>query len=159
MEFVEMEEDKQLAKIRLTAMNMLTYREYSRLELTEKLDLKFDHSPLIEQAVNQLVKENLQSDQRFSEAFVRSRVARGQGEIRIRMELCERGIEKAMANQTINQCEVDWFALAKDVTKNKYGDELATDNREKAKRMRFLQYRGFTYEQINYAVANSDSHT
>ena len=43
-----MEEDKQLAKIRLTAMNMLTYREYSRLELTEKLGLKFDQSPLIE---------------------------------------------------------------------------------------------------------------
>ena len=56
MEFVEMEEDKQLAKIRLTAMNMLTYREYSRLELTEKLGLEFDHSPLIEQAINQLVK-------------------------------------------------------------------------------------------------------
>lgn len=152
-----MDENKQLAKIRLTAMNLLSYREYSRLELAEKLIAKFDDSPLIDQVIDQLVKENLQSDQRFSEAFVRSRVARGQGQVRIRMELCERGIDKEMANQTINQCEVDWFALAKEVTKTKYGEELVADNRDKAKRMRFLQYRGFTYDQISHALEKSNT--
>lgn len=157
MEFDEMDENKQLAKIRLTAMNLLSYREYSRLELTEKLIAKFDEPSLIDQVIDQLVKQNLQSDQRFSEAFIRSRVARGQGQIRIRMELCERGIDKEMANQTINQCDVDWFALVKEVTKIKYGDQLAKDNRDKAKRMRFLQYRGFTYDQISHALEKSNT--
>lgn len=157
MEFAEMDENKQLAKIRLTAMNLLSYREYSRLELTEKLIAKFDEPSLIDKVIDQLVKENLQSDQRFSEAFIRSRVARGQGQVRIRMELCERGIDKEMANQTINQCEVDWFALVKEVTKIKYGEELAEDNRDKAKRIRFLQYRGFTYDQISHALEKSNT--
>lgn len=157
MEFAEMDENKQLAKIRLTAMNLLSYREYSRLELTEKLIAKFDEPSLIDKVIDQLVKENLQSDQRFSEAFIRSRVARGQGQVRIRMELCERGIDKEMANQTINQCEVDWFALVKEVTKIKYGDQLAEDNRDKAKRIRFLQYRGFTYDQISHALEKSNT--
>ena len=152
-----MDENKQLAKIRLTAMNLLSYREYSRLELTEKLIAKFDEPSLIDQVIDQLVKENLQSDQRFAEAFIRSRVARGQGQVRIRMELCERGIDKEMANQTINQCEVDWFALVEEVTKIKYGDQLAEDNRDKAKRMRFLQYRGFTYDQISHALEKSNT--
>lgn len=152
MQFAEMDEKKQSAKIRLTAMNLLTYREYSRYELTEKLASKFDHSPLIDQVVNQLVDENLQSDARFAEAFIRSRVARGQGEIRIRMELRERGIDEALVNQTIDECDIDWFALARDTAENKYMDRYIADNREKAKRMRFLQYRGFTYEQISYAL-------
>ena len=42
-----------------------------------------------------------------------------------------------MANQTINQCDVDWFALVKEVTKIKYGDQLAEDNRDKAKQYAF----------------------
>ena len=152
MQFAEMDEKKQLTKIRLTAMNLLTYREYSRYELTEKLASKFDHSPLINQVVSHLVDDNLQSDARFAEAFIRSRVARGQGEIRIRMELRERGIEEALVNQTIDECDIDWFALARDTVENKYMDRYVADNREKAKRMRFLQYRGFTYEQISYAL-------
>ena len=116
------------------------------------MSLKFEQSSLVDQVINQLVSENLQSDERFAEAFVRSRIARGQGEVRIRMELRERGIEKDMANKAMNQCDIDWFTLARDVTKNKYGDDFAADNREKAKRMRFLQYRGFTYDQISYAL-------
>lgn len=147
-----MDDDKQLAKIRLTAMNLLSYREYSRHELTEKLSLKFEQSSLVDQVINQLVSENLQSDERFAEAFVRSRIARGQGEVRIRMELRERGIRTDMANQSIDGCDIDWSTLARDIVKNKYGEESVTDNREKAKRMRFLQYRGFTYDQISHAL-------
>jgi len=147
-----MDEKKHLAKIRLTAMNFLSFREHSCHELTEKLMMKFDQSKLISQVVNQLVSENLQSDKRFADAFVRSRIARGQGEVRIRMELRERGIELELANQAIDGCDIDWFNLALEIVKNKYGEEFVVDNREKAKRMRFLQYRGFTYDQISYAL-------
>lgn len=151
-----MDETKQLGLIRLTAMNLLSYREYSRLELTDKLNNKFDSSPLIDQVVNQLVGENLQSDTRFAEAFIRSRIARGQGEIRIRMELRERGIDQSLAETAIKNCEIDWFALARDIAQNKYRSPVC-DSRERAKRMRFLQYRGFTYEQINYALIEPES--
>lgn len=153
----DMEENKQSAKIRLTAMDMLSYREFSCLELTNKLAKKFDNSPLIGAVISQLVKDNLQSDKRFSEAFVRSRIARGQGEVRIGMELRQRGINNDLAEQAVVSCDVDWFALAADVAANKFGDGKPTDNRERAKRMRFLQYRGFTYEQISHALSTQNT--
>ena len=53
MEFGEMEENKQSAKIRMAAMDLLSYREFSRLELTNKLAKKFENSPLIEAVISQ----------------------------------------------------------------------------------------------------------
>jgi regulatory protein len=157
MEFGEMEEEKQSAKIRMTAMDMLSYREFSRFELANKLAKKFENSPLIEAVISQLTKDDLQSDKRFSEAFVRSRISRGQGEIRIRMELKNRGIENELAQRAIDNCDIDWYSLAADTAINKFGDGRPVDNRERAKRMRFLQYRGFTYEQISHALSKHNA--
>lgn len=148
-----MEEKKQSAKIRMAAMDLLSYREFSRLELTNKLAKKFENSPLIEAVISQLIKDDLQSDKRFSEAFVRSRISRGQGEIRIRMELKNRGIDIELAQRAIDNSDIDWYSLAADIAVNKFGEAKPVDSRERAKRMRFLQYRGFTYEQIRHALS------
>jgi len=148
-----MNEQQQLAKIRLAAMELLTGREYSREELRVKLTRKFDNPGLIAQAIDKLIKDNLQSDSRFAEAFIRSRVNRGQGEIRIRNELRQRGISDQLALETIENCSVDWFALARDIALHKFGAEQPNDASQRAKRMRFLQYRGFTYDQISSALS------
>ena len=47
-------------------------------------------------AVAQLVDDGLQSDERFTEAFVRSRINQGKGPARIRADLRERGINDAV---------------------------------------------------------------
>jgi len=148
-----MNEQQQLAKIRLAAMDLLTGREYSREELRLKLTKKFENQSLIARAIERLIEENLQSDKRFAEAFIRSRVHRGQGEIRIRNELRQRGISDQLALEAIADCQVDWFALARDIALNKFGSDLPSDNAQRAKRMRFLQYRGFTYDQISSALS------
>ena len=75
------------SKIRLSAMGMLAGREYLRSQLATKLENKFDNSPLIPAVLDQLAAENLQSDHRFIEAFIRSRISRGQGCTRIRLDL------------------------------------------------------------------------
>ena len=57
-------------------------------------------------------------------------------------------------NQLLDQAEVDWFELAKTTAQQKFGDNYPVDVKEKAKRIRFLQYRGFSFDQINYAIEN-----
>ncbi|MCS5587829.1 MAG: recombination regulator RecX [Porticoccaceae bacterium] len=151
-----MEEKQQIIKpikIRLAAMDLLTGREYLRSELAQKLAQKFDNSPLIGEVLEQLISDGLQSDKRFVQAFVRSRIMRGQGEVRIRMELYRRGADKALADRAVANFDVDWFELARTVALNKFGANSPADNREKAKRIRFLQYRGFSYDQINHALS------
>ena len=52
--------------------------------------------------------------------------------------------------------DIDWFALAADVAKRKFGFKSAQDQKAKAKRVRFMQYRGFNFEQIKYALSVSE---
>ena len=142
------------SKIRLSAMGMLAGREYLRSQLATKLENKFDNSPLIPEVLDQLAADNLQSDHRFVEAFIRSRVSRGQGCTRIRLDLKSRGADSTLVNQLLDEAEVDWFELAKITAQQKFGDNCQVDAKEKAKRIRFLQYRGFSFDQINYALDN-----
>ena len=136
--------------LRFGAMNILARREHSRKEVRDKLLRKFGpDAELLDVVLDQLVADDLLSDQRFSEAFVRWRVGKGQGPIRIRMELRERGVD---GDEAINECDVDWFALAGEVACKRFGTSSATDPKQRAKRMRFLQYRGFNGEQIRAAL-------
>ena len=104
---------------------------------------------LLDAVLDQLVADDLLSDQRFSEAFVRWRVGKGQGPVRIRMELRERGVD---GDAVLRECDVDWFALVVEVAHKRFGESPATDPKQRAKRMRFLQYRGFTGEQVRAAL-------
>ncbi len=136
--------------LRLGAMNILARREHSRKEVRDKLQKKFDPiTELLDAVLDKLVADDLLCEVRFSEAFVRWRVGKGQGSVRIRMELRERGVD---GNAVLRDCGVDWFALAGEVAYKRFGGLPAVDMKQRAKRMRFLQYRGFTGEQIRIAL-------
>jgi regulatory protein len=141
------------AKMRNYAMGLLTGRDYSRAELTTKLSKRFDNHGAIDEVLQRLAEEGLQSDVRFAEAFVRSRVLRGHGLTRIRQDVRQKGIAEDLVAETLDGADVDWKAQARDVAQRKFGQRQAADQRETAKRMRFLQYRGFNYDQIKYALA------
>jgi regulatory protein len=84
---------------------------------------------------------------------VQSRINQGKGPVRIRQELNERGLTGAAIDVALDEAGADWFALARAVRLRKFGDELPADFKEKARQMRFLQYRGFDSEQIQAAVS------
>ncbi|MGB2102646.1 MAG: regulatory protein RecX [Porticoccaceae bacterium] len=133
---------------------MLAGREYLRSQLATKLNKKFENSPLIPEVLDQLAAENLQSDHRFVEAFIRSRISRGQGCTRIRLDLKSRGADAALIDELLAEADIDWFELAKATAQQKFGNNQPIDAREKAKRIRFLQYRGFSFDQISYALGS-----
>lgn len=137
-----------LSAVRFAAMTFLAMREHTRLELQQKLSRRFTmSSELITTAVQQLCDEALQSDERFTEAFVGMRKRKGQGPIRILNELKQRGVEGDFISRYLNKNDPEWESLAKSAALKKFG-ELETDNASRARQMRFLQYRGFTTDQI-----------
>lgn len=140
------DKEKLVQALRYAAMNLLARREHSRKEIRDKLIRKLDPDiGQLDAVLDRLAEQDLLSDQRFGEAFVRWRVARGQGPVRIRMELGERGVD---ADEALSQCAVDWFTLALEVAEKRFGTSPAVDHKERAKRVRFLQYRGFTGAQV-----------
>jgi regulatory protein len=138
---------------RKKAMDYLARREYGRSELIDKLTRFGFDSDAAEDAVEQLVADNLQSDTRYTEAFIASRINQGKGPVKIRAELRARGIAGSIVDLGLDAAEQDWYQAACDVREKKFGADLPVDFNEKARQMRFLQSRGFDTDQIQSAVS------
>jgi len=139
--------------IRRAAMDMLARREHSVNELRFKLTKRFSSAlELISTEVEKLKKEGLQSDQRLAENLVRFRVGKGQGPVKIKAELRSKGISDDVIENVLLQSDVDWENLVREVASKRFGDMSPADQKERAKRVRFLQQRGFLFEQITLVI-------
>jgi regulatory protein len=145
-----------LTEARKKAMDYLARREHSCAELCRKMEKFGFEADVTLDAIEQLQNDGLQSDLRFVEAFVQSRISQGKGPTRIQVDLSQRGIGDSMIHETLDQVEQDWFVLAREVRQKKFGCDAPIDFQEKARQMRFLQYRGFEPEQIQAAVSAHD---
>ena len=141
---------------RKKAMDYLARREHSRHELCRKMEKFGFETDVALDAIEQLRQDGLQSDRRFVEAFLQSRISQGKGPTRIRADLSQRGIQEAMIHDVLGAAEQDWFALARETRLKKFGADVPSDFKEKARQMRFLQYRGFEPGQIQAAVSAHD---
>lgn len=141
--------------VRTYAMELLARREYGAAELAKKLAVKFDHSELIGGVLAGLQADNLQCDRRFAESFVRSRIGRGHGPLRIRREIGQRGIGAELHEAAVALCDPDWFELARELRLRRF-PVVGSDQKLRARVQRFLSYRGFGYDQISYAMQERD---
>jgi regulatory protein len=103
----------------------------------------------IDVAIKQLKKEGLQSDSRYTEAFVHDRVSRGYGPRHIIQELKQKGVGDEISEEYIDERDPHWIERLAEVHKRKFGDDMPQDYKEQAKQSRFLQYRGFSSDQIH----------
>lgn len=140
------------ADIRRAAMDLLARREHSRLELRQKLGKRFRDDVLIEEQLARLAEENLQSDARYAESFLRQRYQRGHGPVRIRQEMRHRGIPERDIQAAMESGDWDWYTSAATVLERKFGSAPADDRKEKARRDRFMRYRGFMGEHYQHLI-------
>ena len=137
--------------VRRLAIDWLPRREYSRLELHRKLSTKTPDQVLIDQVMEELAGRNWQSDERFCAAFIRSRLSRGVGPLRIRQELILKGIPDDLLRPQLAEVDIDWFEKALLVAEKKISS-LGRDPKWREKLYRFLMYRGFDSDQARYAL-------
>ena len=149
-EITNNQQKQEYNKARLSAMNMLSRREQSRKELQNKLSTRFDQ-PLVDQVLDELQQQDLQSDARFVESFVAARVQRGQGPLKISYELKNKGISSDVISIQLEAYASEWLELAKEVLQRKFGEEPPVGHKDKQKRQRFIASRGFPNE-ICYRV-------
>ena len=141
---------------RKKAMDYLARREHSREELVRKMKKAGFDCKVALDVSEQLRKDGLQSDRRFVEAFVQSRISHGKGPRIIRADLSQRGVREPVIHEALVEVEADWVQLARQTRLKKFGESLPDDFKEKARQMRFLQGRGFEPDQIQAAVGGLD---
>ena len=130
-------------------MALLARREHSEKELRGKLRARELDNEDIDTVIEQLKNEGLQSDSRFTEALVHDRMNRGYGPRHISQELKQKGVAEWLSEEFLDEREPHWLERLAEVRQKKFGEDVPEDYKEQASQSRFLQYRGFSSDQIH----------
>jgi regulatory protein len=136
------------AELKARALRFLARREHSRAELSRKLAPHAESAEALLFLLDDLEKRKQLSDERYAD--VRSNwMARKYGAAKIRQDLKAKGVADEVAARISTEGELE---RARAILARKYRDVAAT-REEKARRMRFLQSRGFSFDTIRGALA------
>ena len=135
------------------SLDILSRREHSVSELRNKL-IRFNPDPNdLKEVIERLITSNFLDDKRFASAFIRSKAESGYGPNYISQYLTKKGIPSDKYD--IYSLEIDWED--KCLTQfNKKRRNKEINFKEKEKILRFLAYRGFSYEIIKNALKEFD---
>ena len=130
----------------------LSIREHSKLELHNKLTQKGHDSIDIGDCIDEFSSKDIQSDTRFTEEFIRSKLKKNKGPRLVSSELTIRGISDSLINKKISEISYqEWCnAALKALVKKLHGASVSIDNKDKI--YSFLISRGFDHKMIKYAL-------
>ena len=177
----EIDEVKAESRLRWLAFYYLSRREYGKAELKQKLIDKEQAPDKIDALLDEFEEKGYQSDYRTTLMLIRENIRKGRGRGRIKQEFYRKKITMPsnidelidMANAESEEFRefvdesadnlvdgVDWLKLAVTARTKKYGDDIPTEQKDKAKQLRFLQYRGFQsdicFAALNYTLDTLD---
>ena len=133
-------------------LDLVSRREHSRHELMQKLSKRFPETmPIIEEALDKLVENNILDDERFAEMYLNSRARKGFGPKKIEMELNSKRVDSFLIAQAIEAYE-DWHENAENELKKKFKGIQPTDYQSKMKQKQFLFNRGFSTQIIEQVL-------
>jgi len=143
--------------MRAFAERLLARREYAVLELRDRLLRKWrgeeqGERKQVASVIAELQADGVLSDERFAESFIRSRLQRCHGPVRIHAELRQRQVPEAVIAQQLGQAEDEWVRLAAAWLARQFPPP--TDYAARAKCYRRLTSRGFTHQQARDALAS-----
>lgn len=138
--------------VEAAAVRLLARREHSVFELRTKLCSRGYPKTHVETALEELQRQRLLSDERFTEVFVAGRSGRGEGPVKIRAELGQRGVAEELIRRYLDGAGLDWRRLAGEVRERRFGAAEPREYRERARQAQFLQRRGFAMEHIRAAL-------
>ena len=132
-------------------LRLLVRREHSRRELAHKLGERGHPPEAVEAALERLEAEDALSDPRFAEEYARARFAKGFGPRRVEAELRQHGLDgEGLAPARLPRAEERELAAGQLV--KRFGGEAPADAGDRAKRLRYLQQRGFDPELCDRLV-------
>jgi regulatory protein len=136
--------------IRRAALVQLSRRDFATPELAGKLTGQGYAAEPVAEVVASLAEERMLDDARYAANYVAWHAGRGQGPLRIRQDLLSAGLPPELVAQALASGP-DFAALCREARARRFGSELPSDWKERARQARFLQYRGFSSDHIRSA--------
>lgn len=138
-------------ELKVRALRTLVRRDHSRAELARKLAPYAASPESLAAVLDDLQAKKQLSDERYAEARA-SWLARKYGAAKIRQDLKAHGIGAALVDRVSSAGELE---RARAILARKYRAPAAT-REEKAKRARFLQGRGFSFDVVQTLLRMDD---
>ena len=139
------------AAARGSAVALLARRDFATRELLGRLAAKGFDADTAAAVITELVAEGVLNEARYAQNFATWHAARGQGPLRIAAQLKQQGVAPDLIEGALAGPH-DWAALASKVRRGRFGPQPPRGWPEQARQARFLQYRGFSMEQIRAAT-------
>lgn len=177
----EIDAIKAESRLRWLAFYYLSRREYGKAELKQKLLDKEQDPDKIDALLDEFENKGYQSDYRTTLMLIRENIRKGRGRGRIKQAFYQKKIAMPdnidelidMANAESEEFSefvedgddnlvegVDWLKLAVTARTKKYGNTLPREPKDKARQLRFLQYRGFKsdicFAALDYTLETLD---
>ena len=177
----EIDAIKAESRLRWLAFYYLSRREHGKAELKQKLIDKEQDPLKIDELLAEFEEKGYQSDYRTTLMLIRVNIRKGRGRSRIMQEFYKKKIAMPsnldelidMANSESEEFSkfvddnedslvegIDWLKLAVEARTKKYGNDIPLEQKNKAKQLRFLQYRGFKadicFQALSYNLQNLD---
>jgi regulatory protein len=138
--------------LRGRALNLLSRREHSRVELARKLSPHGDPDA-VAVLLDDLERENLLSNTRYAESLAHTRAGR-HGSLRLKADLRDKGVPDGVISQVVAEAREQDMVAAREVWEKKFG-RLPKDASERARQMRFLAGRGFPADIVHRVVGGA----
>lgn len=139
--------------LRVRALQLLTRRDHSRAELRAKLAAEAESAEQLDAVLDALQAERLLSDHRYASQRVAARAGR-YGNARLAQELRQHGVGDEDIAAALPEGG-DETERCRSVWHRKFAT-LPQSAEERAKQMRFLQYRGFSGDAIRRVLRGAD---
>lgn len=141
----------QFYKARERAYYLLTYRDHSQKELAEKLRRNYPEET-VEKVILHLVDLGLLNDRAYAEKLARQYlVTKKYGSRRALFEMQRKGIEQEMAQEALDELDVDSHEQILGLLERKYGRKLEEKNGYR-KALSALMRQGFSYDESSDAL-------
>lgn len=134
------------------AVSLLAKRDYASGELTRTLVKMTENSECVDKALQRLIESGYLDDARLITHLIDKHVRKKHGPTRIKQEVRQKGFSQELVEQALEKVEVDWYAMARELKVSKFGEEPASDAKEKNKQVRYLQYKGYSMDMIFEAL-------
>jgi len=138
-------------ELKIRALRTLVRRDHSRIELARKLAPYAESAAVLEALLDELTARKQLSEERYAEARA-SWLSRKYGAAKIRQDLKAHGVADALVARVSSEGELE---RARAILARKYRGP-ATTPEEKARRARFLQGRGFSFEVVQRLLRTDD---
>lgn len=138
--------------LKARAIGFLSRREHSRRELERKLSPYAPDRQALHSLLDELARENWQSDERFAQSLINRRASR-HGWQRIAHELRQHGISDTYIGDLEPDLTASETDRASEVWDKKFGERPA-DAKAYAKQYRFMASRGFSAASVRKVLGD-----